>query len=362
MIRNATQCITLCAALVPGLVSAGETMVISSWGGAYQESQHRAYVEPFIERNPGLKVLWEAKSHNALSILRAQSETGTYLWDVVDIMPDEAQVACDEGLLEPIDPQTMLEKGSDGSPPSQDFLPGALSECFVATVVYSNVIAYHNDSFGQDKPQSIADVFDIERFPGKRAFERTPFHILEWALVADGVTREDIYTTLATDAGVARAFAKLDTIKPHIVWWEVGAQPPQLLANKEVAFTSAYNGRIFHAQVKEQQPFTILWDSQVQEFDGWSVPKGKLTARTREFLRFSTDTQRLADQAQYISYGPARRSSDALVTTHADTGVAMQPHLPTNPANAATAITKNIAFWTDNLDQLRQTFEAWLQR
>ena len=27
-----------------------------------------------------------------------------------------------------------------------------------------------------------------------------------------------------------------------------------------------------------------------------------------EFLRFATDTQRLADQAKYISYGPARAS------------------------------------------------------
>ncbi len=34
--------------------------------------------------------------------------------------------------------------------------------------------------------------------------------------------------------GVDRAFAKLDTIKDSVVWWEAGAQPPQLLADGEV--------------------------------------------------------------------------------------------------------------------------------
>ena len=70
---------------------------------------------------------------------------------------------------------------------------------------------------------------------------------LEMALAADGVASADIYDVLATDEGVDRAFAKLDTIKDMVVWWEAGAQPPQLLADGEVAMTTAYNGRIFNA-------------------------------------------------------------------------------------------------------------------
>ena len=54
--------------------------------------------------------------------------------------------------------------------------------------------------------------------------------------------------------GVDRAFAKLDSIKEH-VWWEAGAQPPQMLADGEVAMSTAYNWRIFNAQVVEKQPF-----------------------------------------------------------------------------------------------------------
>ena len=53
--------------------------------------------------------------------------------------------------------------------------------------------------------------------------------------------------------------------------------------------------------------------------------------RVMNFLNFATDTQRLADQAKYIAYGPARASSQPLVGKHADLGIDMAPHMPTNP-------------------------------
>ncbi len=172
---------------------------------------------------------------------------------------------------------------------------------------------------------------------------------LEWALVADGVPYDQVYDVLSTSEGVNRAFAKLDTIKDHIIWWEAGAQPPQLLADGEVAIASAFNGRIFNAQVMEDQPFTIIWDGQVFELDGFVIPAGTPNMKAaKEFLRFATDTQRLADQAKYIAYGPARKSSAPLVSTHAETGIEMAPHMPTNPENFKTPIKKDALFWADN--------------
>jgi putative spermidine/putrescine transport system substrate-binding protein len=100
----------------------------------------------------------------------------------------------------------------------------------------------------------MADFFNTKKFPGKRGMRKTPKANLEMALIADGVANKDVYEMLATDAGVDRAFAKLDTIKDHVVWWEAGAQPPQLLADGEVAMTTAYNGRIFNAIAEENKP------------------------------------------------------------------------------------------------------------
>src|SRR3546814_4432365 len=70
------------------------------------------------------------------------------------------------------------------------------------------------------KPSSLQDFFDLERFPGPRGLRRTPMTNLEWALLADGVPGDKVYSLLRTEAGVARAFAKLATIRDDIVWWE----------------------------------------------------------------------------------------------------------------------------------------------
>ena len=133
---------------------------------------------------------------------------------------------------------------------------------------------------------------------------------LEMALMADGVPAAEVYETLATPEGMDRAFAKLDTIKDHVVWWEAGAQPPQLLADGEVAMTTAYNGRIFGAAVGEGKPFEIVWDGQVYELEGYVIPKGAPNLEAAiEFINFATGTEPLANAAEWISYGPPRKSS-----------------------------------------------------
>jgi len=99
---------------------------------------------------------------------------------------------------------------------------------------YGTVLMYKKSSYGDNPPKGWADFFDTEKFPGKRGLPKSPKRTLYLALIADGVAADDIYDTLATPEGVDRAFAKLDTIKNDVVWWEAGAQPMQLLADGEV--------------------------------------------------------------------------------------------------------------------------------
>ncbi len=73
-------------------------------------------------------------------------------------------------------------------------------------------------------------------------------------------------------------------------------------------------------------------------------------------------TQRMADQAKYISYGPTRASSNPLVGKHADLGIEMAPHMPTNPANADNTFVNNIEWWADHRDDLDAKFNAWLAK
>lgn len=362
MWKATTAAATVAAmAVAAPAAQAEETLTIVSWGGAYTASQVKAYHEPYMERNSDVNIVNEDKSANALAGIRSQVQAGNVTWDIVDMLEGPAMTACAEGIIEPLPHEEILKDAPEGTPPSEDFV--GLGKCFVPTIVYATLFAYNKEAFEDGNyPSKIKDVWNFDEYPGKRGLQKIPAGNLEWALAADGVPYDEVYEVLDTDEGVARAFSKLDELKPHAVWWTEGAQPPQLLADEEVSIATGYNGRFFNAQVMENQPFEIMWDGQLFELDGFVVPKGQMTDRVKDYLKFATDTQRLADQAKYISYGPARASSAPLVSTHAEAGIDMKPHMPTNPENFKNPIKKNAEWWADNGDEMAARFNAWLAR
>jgi putative spermidine/putrescine transport system substrate-binding protein len=339
---------------------AAESITVTSFGGAFSQSQIEAYQKPFSAKT-GVKV--NAEVYNGgLAEVRAQVQAGNVTWDVVDLEKQDLVAACDEGLLEPID-WSILPPAPDGTPAEKDFISGALHECGVATIVWTTIVAYDETKFPGEKPTKLADFFDPKKFPGMRGISKRPVVALEFALMADGVSPKDVYKTLSTSAGMDRAFKKLDTIKKSLIFWEAGAQPPQMLADGEVVMTTAYNGRIFNAKMKENKPFVIIWDHQVYNWDFYTIPKGTKNKKTAmEFIKFATSTKPLADQASWISYGPVRKSSVPLISTFHGTDVQMAPHMPTAPANFKNALETDNEWWADNQDEANKRYNAWMAK
>ena len=351
----------LLALLLPALpVAAEQSLTVVSFGGSYARASQQAYHEPFTEAT-GIEVKLE-DYNGGLAQIRAQVETGNVYWDVVDLNVADAVLGCDEGLLEFITVED-LSPAADGTPAEEDFVTGTLTDCGLGTIFFSSIYAYHPQHFPDAQPATIEDFFDLERFPGRRGMRRVPSDNLEMALLADGVPLEEVYATLDTPQGVDRAFRKLDTIKDHIVWWEAGAQPPQMLADGEVVMSTAYNGRIFNAQVRENQPFVIVWDGQILDNSQLVIVAGAPNMEeAREFIAFAGKPESMAAVSRYISYGPVRRSGTALVTEHEETGVDMAPHMPTTPANMERALHHDWRWWSDRGDEMNERFSAWLAR
>ncbi|MBR9890449.1 extracellular solute-binding protein [bacterium] len=340
-----------------------DSMTLVSWGGAYQRSQDEAYVKPYLEMHPDVSVSWDESSNEAVARLRAMNEAGNITWDLVDVVAADAIRLCDEGLAMEYDPEDLLAEGDDGTSAEDDFGDLIVSDCFIPQIVYSTTVGYRTDLVGDTAPTDICALFDLEAYPGKRALERRPINNMEWALYCDGVAKDEIYDVLETPEGQDRALAKLDSIKDETVWWSAGADTPQLLADGEVIMGSTYNGRLFSVIEEQDQPVGMLWDMQVFDLDGWIIPTGlsdESLARVKDFVMFATDTQRLADQAKYISYGPARQSSAPLVGEHAELGIDMAPHMPTDPANAENTLLYNYEFWADYRDDIDAKFQSWL--
>lgn len=128
---------------------------------------------------------------------------------------------------------------------------------------------------------------------------------------------------------------------------------------------STYNGQLFSVIEEQKQPVEVLWDAQVLDLDGWIIPAGLTQARlarVRDFVRFATETQRLADQASYISYGPARASSAVLVRNDGDHSNDMTAHMPTDPSNIKTALLNNQEFWLENGREIDTEFDDWINK
>ncbi len=327
-------------------------LTVVSWGGSYTRSQMLAYVKPYREeRGEWVAMLTYG---GGLDEIREQRDTENVVWDVVDFEQSDLIRACREGLLEKID-HGGLPPGDDGTPASEDFIPGAFTECGVGQTVWSTVVGYDKDAVGATPPSKLADFFDLRKYPGKRGLRRDPRVVMEWALIADGVAPEQVYATLDTEAGQERAFAVLDKIKGNIVWWQEGSEPAALLDSDAVVMTSVWNGRLYRPVVEQGKPFAILWDGQIWDIDSWGIPKGSANLeKALDFIKFSTGSQRLADQAKYIPYGPARRSAMALVPE------GTKSLLPTAEENMMRALQTDADWWAGRQVALAAKFEEWL--
>src|SRR5690606_12430420 len=90
----------------------------------------------------------------------------------------------------------------------------------VALQVIGVGMVYNTDVYSDQQPQSWADFWDVEKFPGKRCMPAWPRFVMEAALMADGVPKDQIYPI-----DMDRALKKIAEIKPHVSkWWTTSAQ------------------------------------------------------------------------------------------------------------------------------------------
>jgi putative spermidine/putrescine transport system substrate-binding protein len=323
---------------------------VISFGGAYGAAQKEHMLDPYTAKT-GNKILFEDYS-GGIAEIKAQVTANNIQWDVVYIEVIDLERACSEGLLEVI-PRSILAAGDDGTPAKDDFIESALAnECGVGNIVWTIVYAYNEKTVGSTLPTSMGDFFDTKKIPGKRAMRKRPQVNLEWALIADGVARDDVYKVLATDAGLARAFAKLDTIKNDIVWFDSWSQVPQLLNDGGAVLAQSANGRIFDAIKKENKPFKMIWDAHVYDLDVWAVVKGsKKKELAFDFISFATGTKPLSGMPD-VAYGPTRKSSMSLVDPK------VIPDLPTSHLDKG--VKADGIFWADYGETLGEKFNEWL--
>jgi putative spermidine/putrescine transport system substrate-binding protein len=338
----------------------GKSLSVASWGGAYQQAQDVAVFKPFTEKT-GVTI--KADTYDGtLATIKAKIGASPSDFDVVDLSAYALDMLCRDGLLETID-SALLVAPPGGQSVSDDFLPGGINSCGIASLAWSTVIAYDRQAFPKGQPSKIADLLDLQRFPGKRALPNGPRYTLELALLADGVEPANIYSELGTQTGSDRAFAALDKIKPQILWWSKAEYAVAMLMQRKASMAAAFGGRVFRAVVGARQRLDELWDGQIYDLDLWAIPKGAANKEdAKRFIAFATEPERLAAQAELIAYGPMRKSAIALVGKHPAIGIEMKSFLPTTPDNFRKALKFDEVWWKEHGGELETRFKTWREQ
>ncbi|ESR23749.1 ABC transporter substrate-binding protein [Lutibaculum baratangense] len=323
------------AAALAAVPAKAQDMVFTSWGGTTQDAQKQAWAVPFTEES-GVNVLMDGPTDYGK--LKAMVESGNVGWDVVDVEYDFAIKAAQDGLLEAIDFAVVDRDAID---------PRFVTDHAVGSFYYSFVIGYNADTYADTTPSSWADLFDLEAFPGKRTFYKwSAPGVLEIALLADGVAPEELYPL-----DLDRAFAKLDTIKSEIIWWDSGAQSQQLLASGEAPLGQFWNGRVA-AVAQSGANVGISWEQNLTAADVLVVPKGAPNKdAAMKFLAVATAAEPQAEFAKASAYAPINVDSKDLMDAET---------VETLPdSHTESQIDLDMQYWAENRDEIADRWYAW---
>lgn len=316
----------------------GRQITFGSWGGALQDAEQKAWCDPFAELT-GASVLQDGPISQTK--IRTSVEIGSPAWDVVDIGVEFLSNASKEGIFEPIDYSVVDTTG---------FVLEGVHPYGVGIYVSSRNIGYSTNAFpGDDHPRSWADVFDLQKFEGKRTFAANePQGSLEVALLADGVDPQSLYPL-----DLDRAFAKFDQIKSEIIWWDTYSQSQQLFVDEEVQLGLIFNGRAYDS-IKSGAPLAIVWDEHIRNLGYAGILKGtKNLDVAMALVAYAALPEAQAMQATLIPYSPP--NDNALPLLDEET----LSWLPTSPGNREKGFWVGAEYWAEHLESVRERWDNW---
>jgi len=321
-------------AIVGRPAKAAQELVFVGFGGAYQEGQTKALFQPF-ERETGIKIVQTTGVE--LAKLRAQVQSRNVEWDLI-CLPDRLRpAAVRDGLLEKID-YGRLDKS--------DILADTVTEYCVGAITLANQITYSKQVFPDAAPVTWADVWNTEKFPGRRGIYGAVSYTMEFALLADGVPKDKLYPL-----DVDRALKSLEKFKRDAVWWTQFPQVGPMLLSKEIVVTGWTRAP---GLILAGQPFGISFDGAAITYEGWTVPKGsKNYDAAMKFIAFALQPQRQAELTKYIAFGPTNAKALPLVDPK------VMAVLPSQPDNFKKGFLFSGEWWGPNLEKVTERFNEW---
>ena len=322
-----------------GAAQSGGRIVYATWGGSWEDAIRKAWFDPFTAKT-GIEVATvEGPDYGKL---QAMVESGNMEWDVAEVNPDFQKFGPKKGLVEELSPNLY---------PKEDLInPEIADNTSVPQVAWAIVLTYNTNKFPNgEHPTDWAEMWDVQKFPGKRAFDTEINNgTLEAALLADGVKPEALYPL-----DVARALTSLGRIRDQILWYDTGAQQVQYWQDQQAVLGTGWDGRVIVAR-DAGAPVDIEYNQSFLTYTVMVVPKGAPNKTLAEqFLAYTFTPEAQAAAAMAMPYGPLNKKAYDLIPPD------RAKLLSGGPQMQGKYILMNQQWWADNLDQAQEQFTTW---
>lgn len=318
----------LAAKGIPTLADSGQ-LVFVNWGGDAMTAFDEAFGAPY-GKDSGIVVKQDGSGPTEGAI-KAQFESGKPAWDIVDADPFSAQALGKQGMIEPID-YDVVDRAK--------MREGFGWEYAASSYFYSYVIAYDATKFGDTPPTGMADFFDVDAFPGKRAMYKWGVGSWEALLIADGVAPEDLYPL-----DLERAHKKLESFKDNVIaFWGGGAESQTLMLNGEASMAIVWSTRARLLEQDSEGDIKFIWDEGLLAPGSMAVVKGNPGGadNAMNFIASAQDPQRQIALFEALANGPANPAADALIAED------QKRFNPADPENSKVQFTLDMGWYEEN--------------
>lgn len=311
-------------------ILAGHTLTYAGDGGTTQDAQMAGFFTPFAETS-GLT--FNQDSPQTLAKIQAQVESSNYQWDFVSAVGDTVARNCGT-LFEKLDMSKI-----DTSGVSPDLL--GWTECGVPSIAYAIVQVYNTEEFGANGPQTWADFFDTDAFPGTRTLYSGDGVIDSATVQAAAVAAGWDPATEFTVDWANKGLDEIESIKDDIAFFGTGAQAQQLLESGEAKIGAVWNGRALAAE-KNGATLTPTWNNWISIVDQFAIIKGTPNAELAYYaINYAMGAEQQATWTEQSGYSPVNTDAQPNVDD------LTQKYITTTPDRAATAVPVQLDFWKD---------------
>jgi putative spermidine/putrescine transport system substrate-binding protein len=319
---------------------AAEKLSYVTSGGVYLENIKKAFLQPIGKK---LDIDWTIETADNDTQVRVQVASNNVTYDIVEFGASQCALGASQGLYEKLDFSIINNK---------ELAPGSFSDYYVGSTVFSIVLAWNSKTVGANPPQSWADFWNTEKFPGTRSLRKTARGMLEAALMADGVPPEKVYPI-----DMDRAFVSLRKIKSKIkAWWLSGAESQQFMKEGGIDMIAAFNARM-DSVASDGAPVSYTFNQGILDFGCWAIVKGsKKKDLAMKVLAEFVKPEYQAEMSRLSNYGAA--NTKILETGKISPELAKR--LPTAPDNLRRQIFADPEWWVKHGTEAIERFDQFL--